>query len=352
MARRAGHDRGSNRGDVRVLLTGGCGFIGSHQAVVLIEAGHEVVIVDDLSNSRISVLDRIAEISGTRPDFYRLDVRNTEALTGAMRRAACDAVIHFAGLKHVAESMERPVDYLDVNLAGMTSLLQAANATGVRKLIFSSSGSVYGTTDQVPIPEEAAYNPSNPYSKTKAMCEQILQALCAVDDAWSVVSLRYFNPAGAHPSGLIGEDSTHMISNIVPVLMEAAAGEMDEVPVYGHDFDTEDGTAVRDYIHVMDVARAHAEALNLVAENSGFEALNVGRGDGVSVSQLIAAAERALGRTIPVVKRPRRPGDVPELVADTSRAAKRLGLSDLADIDTIFQDAWRFREGRSAQSPN
>lgn len=333
---------------MKVLLTGGCGFIGSHQAVVLLEAGHDVVVVDDLSNSRRSVIDRIEEIAGRRPDFRSLDVRHTKALAEIMTSTGCDSIIHFAGLKHVAESMERPIDYLDVNVSGLLSLLQAASAVGIRHVIFSSSGSVYGPADQIPISEETPPRPTNPYSRSKHLCEQVLAQVCAVDPSWSVMALRYFNPAGAHHSGLIGEDPTHLISNIVPVLMEVAAGERASVPIYGTDFPTPDGTAVRDYVHVMDVAAAHATGLDLIQTTTGFEVLNVGRGEGVSVRDLVRATERSLERRIPAVEHPRRPGDVPALAADTSRSRERLGLADYRDIDTIIRDAWRFRAGRVA----
>ena len=335
---------------MKILLTGGCGFIGSHQAVVLLDAGHDVVVVDDLSNARETVLDDIARICDRAPEFHRLDVRDTAALTKTMADTGCEAVIHFAGLKHVAESMERPIDYLDVNLAGLTSLLQAADDTGVRRLIFSSSGSIYGNAERIPIPEDAPIRPTNPYSRSKALCEQVLEQVCAVDDSWSIIALRYFNPAGAHPSGLIGEDPTHLISNLLPVLMEAAVGERDEVPIYGDDFDTPDGTPVRDYVHVMDVARAHARALDLLAHHRGFEALNIGRGEGVSVRQLIAATEATIGRPVPVVVQPRRPGDVPALAGDTTRSRSRLGPIEYQGLAAITADAWRFRSGRSGCS--
>lgn len=330
---------------MKVLLTGGCGFIGSHQAVVLIEQGHEVVIVDDLSNARASVVDRIERITGVRPALAVLDVRNTAELTEVVAGSGVEAVLHFAGLKHVAESMERPVDYFDVNLAGLTSLLQACDDAEVRRLIFSSSGSIYGAVTSIPIPETAPACPTNPYSQSKAICEQILSGLCAVDRRWSIVSLRYFNPAGAHRSGMLGEDPTHLLTNLLPVLMEVAAGERASITINGSDFDTHDGTAVRDYVHVMDVAIGHARALELLSTSPGFEALNIGRGQGVSVLDLVAATERVTGRKVPTVVGPRRPGDVGALVADTGLAADRLGLTDYRPIDDIVSDAWRFRLG-------
>lgn len=325
-----------------VLVTGGCGFIGSHQAVNLLEDGHDVVIVDDLSNSDAGVLERITALAGRAPRFHQLDVRDTSAMEAVVGDHGCTAIIHFAGRKHVAESMEVPVDYLEGNVNGLLSVVRAADRVGVRRLIFSSSGSVYGNADTFPIPEAAPFRPSNPYSASKAVCEQVLSALCAADRRWSAIALRYFNPAGAHPSGLIGEQSS-IVSNIVPVVMEVAAGRRDHVVVHGVDLPTPDGTAVRDFIHVMDVAEAHARAVDLVARSTGFEVLNVGRGIGVSVREVIAAAERVVGRALPVVEGEPRPGDVPVLYGDTSRAERRLGRHAVRDIDDICRDAWRFR---------
>lgn len=333
---------------MNILVTGGCGFIGSHQAVDLLDAGHEVTLVDDLSNARAGVVERIGQVAGRTPAFVQLDMRDTTALTDLMVENSFDAVIHFAGLKHVRESMERPIDYLDVNLAGLTSLLQAADDAGTTKLLFSSSGSIYGEATTVPIPEEAAVRPTNPYSRSKAICEQVLSTVCSVDDRWSVVALRYFNPTGAHPSGLLGEDPTHLISNIVPVLMEVASGAMDALTIFGTDFDTPDGTAIRDYVHVMDVARAHTAALDLLEQSTGFEALNIGRGEGVSVREIVAATERVIGRPLPVSEHQRRPGDVAALAADTTRSKQRLGMVDYQTIDTMLADAWRFRVGRES----
>lgn len=324
-----------------VLVTGGCGFIGSHQSVNLLQAGHEVVIVDDLSNSEADVLDRIADLGGRAPRFHQLDVRDTDAVARVLADAGCTDIIHFAGRKHVAESMEVPVGYLDVNVNGLLSVVQAADRVGVRRLIFSSSGSVYGNADTFPIPETAPFRPSNPYSASKAVCEQILAALCAADPRWSVIALRYFNPAGAHSSGLIGEQSS-IVSNIVPVVMEVAVGRRDHLVVHGVNLGTSDGTAVRDFIHVMDVAEAHARAVELLAASSGFEVLNIGRGIGVSVREVIAATEAVVGRSLPVVEGDPRPGDVPVLYGDTTLASRRLGLASYRGLDEICGDAWRF----------
>lgn len=331
-----------------VLLTGGCGFIGSHQAVALLQAGHEVVIVDDLSNSRVEVIDRIAEVAGSLPSFVELDVRDVDAVTQVLGDHSCQSIVHFAALKHVAESMDRPIDYFHVNVGGMASLLQAAERTGVRRMIFSSSGSIYGNAQQVPIPETATPQPTNPYSRSKWICEQMLSQLCAADPTWSVIALRYFNPAGAHPSGLIGEDPTHLVTNLLPVLMEVALGRRESITIHGTDFATPDGTAVRDYVHVMDVALAHALALDLLDRSHGFEALNVGRGEGVSVRQLVTVVEVVTGRSLPVVEGPRRPGDVAALAADTVRSCNRLGPIDYRGLSEIVADAWRFRQTSGA----
>jgi UDP-glucose 4-epimerase len=328
----------------RVLLTGGCGYLGSHQAVSLLSGGDEVVVVDDLSNSDRGVLEVIEALSGRSPMFHRLDVRDTEALTALMADTRPDAVIHFAGLKHVAESVSRPLDYHTVNVGGLLSLLQAGSATGVTRLVFSSSGSVYGAVECLPIAEHTPAAPTNPYSASKAMCERILQDVCAADDRWSVVSLRYFNPAGAHPSGLMGEAPTQLLSNLVPVLMDAAWWDR-RVAVNGQDYPTADGTAVRDYVHVMDVAEAHRRALIQLPDlGPGFSGLNIGRGRGTSVLELVDAARRVTGAELPIEYGPRRPGDVAALVADTARARDVLGEWRLRSLDEIMADAWRWQQ--------
>lgn len=328
---------------MRVLLTGGCGYIGSHQAVALLEGGHEVVLVDDLSNSDASTVKAIGAITGREPPLHVLDVRDTPALRGLMSAIRPDAVIHFAGLKHIAESHDRPHDYYDVNVGGLLSLLSAGSSTQVTRLIFSSSGSVYGEVGRLPISEDTPTAPSNPYSASKAICEQILEDVCAGDERWSVAALRYFNPAGAHESALIGEAPTHLISNLVPVLMDAAWREA-EVRVNGDDYDTVDGTAVRDYIHVCDVVEAHRRALDLVTGEPGFRALNIGRGVGASILDLIGAARAATGAALPVTVGPRRPGDVSALVADTSRARELLGEWPHRTVEDIIEDAWRWQQ--------
>jgi UDP-glucose 4-epimerase len=328
---------------VRVLVTGGTGYIGSHQVVVLLDAGHDVHVVDDLSNSSIEVVDRIAALTGRRPGFSPLDLRRHDELLDVLRHVEPQCIIHFAASKHVGESMASPLDYYDNNLRSLLGLLTAARTAGVRKIVYSSSGSVYGNATRMPIPEDEPHRPTNPYSASKSIGERMLEDLCRADAEWRVVALRYFNPAGAHPSGLIGEDPTGALSNLLPVLMHVAVGNLSGVTIFGDDFDTPDGFGVRDYVHVDDVARAHLAALHVLDESTGFRAFNIGRGQGVSVLELIRTVERVTGRPIPRTIGPRRPGDVAALYADTRRAATELGLDRYADLETICADAWRWQ---------
>ncbi len=332
---------------MRVLVTGGTGFVGSHQVVGLLDHDYQVCIIDNLTNSLPAVLDRIEELTGQRPGFHRIDVRDTEAVRQVIEQFRPDAVMHFAGMKHVGESTTIPREYYDANVGGLLSLLKAAGPTPLRRLVFSSSGSVYGETTDLPIVESHPHHPSNPYSSTKSMAERILADLCRTDEGWSAVALRYFNPAGAHPSGRLGEWCLGPPSNLLPRLIEAAIGPDGVVEIHGDDFDTGDGTGVRDYVHVSDVARAHLAALDRMDHPDfspdRFEAVNIGRGLGVSVLELIEAVEQASGRTLTRRVGPRRPGDVSALYGDTTLAAKRLGMTDYRPLDEICVDAWRFR---------
>jgi UDP-glucose 4-epimerase len=328
---------------MHVLVTGGCGFIGSHQAVALLDAGHQVTIVDNLSNSRAAVLDRIAKITSASVEFVEADVRDNETMSSLMSESGIDSVIHFAAYKHVRESMTKPIDYFANNIEGLTSTLQAATQAGIRKFVFSSSGSIYGDADALPIPESAELRPTNPYSRTKAFGERICQDLCASDPTFSITALRYFNPAGAHPSGDIGEDPTGLLSNLLPILMHVAVGNLAEVSIFGDDFDTPDGTGVRDYVHVMDVAESHLTALEQMDGGDGFKAYNIGRGEGVSVLQLIDAVEQVTGVAISRIVKERGPGDVAALYGNTELAATELGFSNYRTIDEICADAWRWQ---------
>lgn len=326
-----------------VLVTGGTGYIGSHQVAALAEAGENVVIVDNGSNSNVEhVLDHLALLLGTRPACETFDATDTSRLVQVMTDYEVTDVIHFAAMKDLRESVEIPLAYYQNNLGVLHSVIEACNTVDVRRLVFSSSGSVYGDAQQLPIPEHAPLCPTNPYSSTKSISESILADICQADDRWSVLALRYFNPAGAHSSGLIGEAPTRRRTNLMLTLLDVATGHLDSVDVMGDDFDTPDGTGVRDYVHVMDVAEAHVAGLHHLRRSTGFEAVNIGRGVGVSVRELIAAVEAVTGRTITYQVQDRRPGDVAALVGSTERAASLLDLPAPRDLETIVADAWRW----------
>ncbi|MFV0523556.1 MAG: UDP-glucose 4-epimerase GalE [Acidimicrobiales bacterium] len=326
---------------MRVVVTGGCGFIGSHQVVALVDAGHQVWIIDDLSNADHDVVDRIEQVTGVRVPLAVFDVTNTGKLAHLLADVEADAVIHFAAFKSVPESTSRPVEYYANNVGGVISLLGAVRIAGVPRIVFSSSGSVYGETSVGPIPEDHPHRPSNPYSSTKSMSERILAEACAADTGLQVTALRYFNPAGAHPSGLIGENPLGEPGNLVPRIMQAAHRSDPAITVYGSDFDTPDGSGVRDYIHVMDVAATHLRALE--SRRPGFLALNVGRGEGVSVLQMIQVAEGVTGVPLTVHRLPRRPGDVSSLIGDTTLSDRILGPIDYRTVEEIVADAWHWQ---------
>ncbi len=329
---------------MRVLVTGGCGFIGSHQVAHLLETGHDVYVVDNLSNSSVEVLDRIERIAGRRPNFYQLNVLDTAQLSTVIADVAPEATIHLAGFKHVSESTERVVDYYENNIGGLLSLLRACESTPMRRLVFSSSGSVYGETDRLPIAEDHPHNPTNPYSSSKSMCERILRDLCTGDPSWSAIALRYFNPAGAHPTGLLGDDPVGPPENLVPALTRAAATPAPIAKVYGDDYNTEDGSGVRDYVHVLDVVETHSRALDEMKSRTGFRALNVGRGLGSSVFDVIAAVERAAQTSLTVSVEPRRPGDVSALYGDNRASHQFFGCIEYRSLDRICRDAWRWQQ--------
>ena len=336
---------------MKVLITGGCGYVGSHVALSLMTAGHNVTLIDDLSNSYPSTLLALSELSRLEPEFHQLDIRSVHELRRCLTTADPDVVVHLAGRKHVRQSVTSAWDYYSTNVGGLLALIETMASVDSRRVIFSSSGSIYGETDLIPTPESYRHSPSNPYSMTKSICERILRDLCLSDPQWSVVSLRYFNPAGAHPSGLIGENPVGPPSNLLPVLMEAAAGRRPEgVEVYGTDFPTADGSAVRDYVHVVDVAEAHLRAINITGRQNGFTALNIGRGVGVSVLELIAAVRQTTGRDFPVTMLPRRNGDVSALVGDTTLARSALGMASYRSLDEICQDAWRWECNRVSEA--
>ncbi|MCX7897885.1 MAG: UDP-glucose 4-epimerase GalE, partial [Rhodocyclaceae bacterium] len=291
-----------------ILVTGGLGYIGSHTVVELMAAGHDVTIIDNLSNSKASVLDRLGEICGRRPAFYEGDIRDRAAVRVAL--SGCQAVIHFAGLKAVGESVAKPLAYYDNNVIGSIRLFEAMAEAGVKTLVFSSSATVYGNPQTVPIPEDAPLGATNPYGRTKLMIEDILRDLHAADDAWRIALLRYFNPVGAHPSGRIGEDPQGVPNNLMPYIAQVAVGKRPYLSVFGDDYPTPDGTGVRDYIHVVDLALGHLAALAVLAREGGLLTVNLGTGRGYSVLEMVRAFEKASGRPIPYRIAPRRPGDV------------------------------------------
>jgi UDP-glucose 4-epimerase len=329
---------------MKVLVTGGAGYIGSHTCVELMQAEHEVLVFDNLCNSHVAVLDRIARIAGKRPDFMNGDVRDPAALRVAFASRRFDAVIHFAGLKAVGESVEKPIEYYDNNVQGALSLCRAMIDARVGTLVFSSSATVYGNASSMPIREDAPLGPTNPYGQTKWMVERILGDLAASSPgSWRVALLRYFNPVGAHPSGQIGEDPQGVPNNLMPNIAQVAAGVRDKVRVFGSDYPTRDGTGVRDYIHVVDLARGHLAALDALPRERGGFTVNLGTGRGISVLEALRAFERASGRTIPMEKVARRAGDVAESYADPSLAQGLLGWKAAYGLDDMCRDTWRWQ---------
>lgn len=327
-----------------ILVTGGAGFIGSHTCAELLEHGQEVVVLDDFSNSYPAALAALGNLTGKQPAVHAVDLRDRAGVDRVFTSHEISAVIHFAAKKAVGESMAIPLDYFDVNVGGTINLLQAMRAYGVRNLVFSSSCSIYGDQYARPIREDDAPRPVNPYARSKLICEQMLESACASYDDLSVISLRYFNPAGAHPSGLVGECPRGVPGNVVPHMVGVAAGKLEKLQVFGGDYRTQDGTAIRDYIHVMDIAQAHRVAVEHLDDETGFRALNLGTGTGASVLDLIGIFEQTCGVRVPYTITGRRPGDVTSLVADASRIAAAWGWRPDRDLAAIFADAWRFHQ--------
>ena len=328
---------------MRILVTGGAGYIGSHTCVALLGEGYEVAILDNLSNSSMEAVERIKLIAKRRPDFFNADLREQVAVELVFDKFKPDAVIHFAGLKSVGESVQDPLRYYDWNVTGSLTLFQVMARRGVKTLIFSSSASVYGDAADVPIRENAPIAPANPYGQSKAMIERILADLVAADSEWRVARLRYFNPMGAHESGLIGEDPNGVPNNLSPYISQVAVGKLNELKIFGGDYPTPDGTGVRDYIHVMDLALGHLAALNHLARAQGLLTLNLGTGRGCSVLEMVAAFEKACGKPVPYRVVDRRPGDVAQSFADPSEAARTLGWSTRWNLDDMCRDAWRWQ---------
>jgi len=332
-----------------VLVTGGAGYIGSHIVVELARVGHQPVIIDNFCNSTPSVIPRLARITGRAIPCVTADVRDKAALAKIFADHPIAAVVHCAGLKAVGEGEAHPLSYYDNNVGGTIALVAAMTAAGVRRMVFSSSAAVYGQPDSNPVSEDAPLRPQNVYGRTKRIVEQLLEDLAAADRSWRIALLRYFNPAGAHSSAAIGEAPSGRPNNLVPLLSDVAAENLAEIAIYGDDWPTSDGTGVRDYIHVMDLAAGHVAALAYLASTPGAVALNLGTGRGHSVLELIAAFERACGRAIPWRIAPRRPGDVAAYYADPSRAENVLGVRARRDIDAICADAWRWQLKRCSE---
>lgn len=329
---------------MRVLVTGGAGYIGSHTCVTLLEAGHDITVIDNLCNSSEIALERVQEITGKPLTFIRGDIRNPADLDRSLI-GGVDAVIHFAALKAVGESCEKPLDYFDNNIGGTITLLQAMERAGVRRLVFSSSATVYGDPDSVPVTEDAPLRVTNPYGRTKLVMEELIRDCCQADPAMSAVLLRYFNPVGAHPSGRIGEDPSGTPNNLMPYVAQVAVGRRERLQVFGGDYATPDGTGVRDYIHVMDLAEAHVRAVEFVAAQTGARTINVGTGRGYSVLELVRAFEEVSGKVVPFEIVGRRAGDVAELWADPGLAETLMGWRAQHDLAAMCTDVWRWQAG-------
>lgn len=329
---------------MRVLVTGGAGYIGSHALVALLERGHEVSVIDSFANSSPRALERVEQITGHAPAYYDLDLRDDAGVDEVFSSVSPDAVIHFAGLKAVGESVAEPLRYYAHNLDSTFSLLRAMSTHGVRRLVFSSSATVYGDTREAPYEEDGGpLDATNPYGQTKVMLERILTDVAQADPSWSIALLRYFNPIGAHESGLIGEDPNGIPNNLAPYISQVAVGRLPHVNVFGADYPTADGTGERDYIHVVDLAEGHVAALEKLKEIRGVRAWNLGTGRATSVLALIRAFEAATGKDIPYRIVDRREGDLAQAWADTHRAAEELGWTASRDVDSMAVDAWRWQ---------
>lgn len=332
-----------------ILVTGGTGYIGSHTVVELLDAGYDVVVIDNLVNSSSESLKRVEQITGKKVRFYEADIRDRKALDRIFEENAIDACIHFAGLKAVGESVSKPVEYYDNNIIGTLVLIEAMRDHNVKNIVFSSSSTVYGNPAFIPITEECPKGiPTNPYGWTKSMLEQILSDVQKADNDWNVILLRYFNPIGAHKSGLIGENPNGIPNNLMPFITQVAVGRQEKLRVFGNDYDTHDGTGVRDYIHVVDLALGHLKAIEKIAENPGLAIYNLGTGNGYSVLDIVKAFEEASGVTIPYVIQERRSGDIATCYSDATKAKEELGWEAQYGILEMCADSWRWQ----SKNPN
>lgn len=329
-----------------ILVTGGAGYIGSHTCVELLEAGYEVVVVDNLYNASPKAIERVEEITGKKVTFYEADLLDKEALEKIFANHDIDAVIHFAGYKAVGESVQKPIEYYHNNMTGTLILCDVMRNHGVKNIVFSSSATVYGDPAQIPITENCPKGqPTNPYGWTKSMLEQVLTDIHTSDNEWNVILLRYFNPIGAHKSGIIGEDPKGIPNNLVPYIAQVAVGKRAALGVFGNDYDTPDGTGVRDYIHVVDLAAGHVKAIEKIKQNPGVEVYNLGTGNGYSVLQVVEAFGKACGHPIPYEIKPRREGDIATCYCDPEKAKNDLGWTAKYGVDEMCQDTWRWQSG-------
>ena len=328
---------------MKILVTGGAGYIGSHTCLELLQAGHEVIVIDNLSNSKEESLKRVREITGRSLTFHQIDLLDRKALTDLFENTPIDAVIHFAGLKAVSESTRIPLRYYHNNVTGTLILCEVMNQYNVKDLVFSSSATVYGDPKSVPVREDFPVLPANPYGRTKLMIEDILSDLYRADGAWNIALLRYFNPIGAHASGRIGENPNGLPNNLLPYIAQVAVGKLPELSVYGDDYPTNDGTGVRDYIHVVDLATGHIRALDRLRGHPGIVTYNLGTGQGYSVLEVVAAFEKACGRKIPYKIVKRRPGDIAACYADPDKAKRELGWSADRGLEEMCADIWRWQ---------
>jgi len=328
---------------MKILVTGGAGYIGSHTTVELLSAGYDVVIVDNLSNSKEEAVRRVEEITGKKATFYKEDILNESALKKIFEAEKPEAVIHFAAFKAVGESVAKPVEYYTNNITGLLTLLRVMRECGVKKIVFSSSATVYGAPHALPIKEDFPTSATNPYGQTKLMSEQILRDVYKSDNEWNIALLRYFNPVGAHKSGRIGEDPAGIPNNLVPYITQVAIGKREHLNVNGNDYPTPDGTGVRDYIHVVDLAKGHLKAIEALANNPGVLTVNLGTGRGYSVLEMLHAFEKAVGHEIPYKIVDRRPGDIAECYADPSYAYEVLGWKAELGLDEMCADSWRWQ---------
>lgn len=328
-----------------ILTTGGAGYIGSHTCIELTKAGYEVVVVDNLDNSSEKSLERVEKIVGKKIKFYKEDVRDKEAMRKIFTENNIEAVIHFAGLKAVGESVAKPIEYYDNNLISTLVLLEVMREFNCKKIVFSSSATVYGVAKEMPLTEDMPLGAINPYGRTKYFIEEMLRDVYVSDKSWSIALLRYFNPIGAHESGTIGEDPKGIPNNLMPYIAQVAVGRLEKLHVFGNDYNTVDGTGVRDYIHVVDLAEGHVKAVDWALKNEGCEAINLGTGNGISVLQLRDAFVKASGADVPYVIDPRRPGDPDEVYANAQKAKELLGWEAKKNVDDMCRDSWNWQSG-------